>query len=527
MATGKEPITAFSTRPLSNSALSANEREFTIPRRIQPTKRPEITLDPSLAAPLVKQLYDRLRDEILSGQLPPGTRLPSTRTLAGQLGVSRGTTVLAYEQLQLEGYLTSQVGLGTTVSHQLPITPALVTPAGDTPEVDSRPAPVPHLAAHIHRLRSIPNLQEVAGDAQMAFRAGAPALDQFPYGIWARLVARHARRSLPDLAYYQPPAGYLPLREAIAARLGISRGVRCTAEQIILTTGAQGALDFAARTLLNPGDEAWIEDPGYFGAQGALLAAGARLVPVPVDDQGLEVAVGAQRSPQARLVFTSPSHQFPTGVTMSLGRRLALLDWARHAAAWIIEDDYDSEFRFSGRPLEALQGLRSDGPVLYVGTFSKVLFPTLRLGYLVAPTSLIDALLLTRRFSDIHTSLLEQLALTDFIQEGHYDRHLRRMRRLYRHRRDLLHAELRRYLGNLLEVRVPDMGMTIVGWLPLHADDHRAAALATAAGISARPISRYSLEPLPRGGLILGFAGTDDAGIRHGVRQLAAALSNL
>jgi GntR family transcriptional regulator/MocR family aminotransferase len=499
-----------------------------MPRRAQPTHRPDITLDPGLPAPLVKQLYDRLRDEILSGQLPPGTRLPSTRILASELGVSRGTTVLAYEQLQLEGYLVSQVGQGTAVSHQLPLTPAPGEPASeDAPEADDRMAPLPRLAAHIQSLRSVPNLRRADGDVQKAFRAGAPALDQFPYAIWARLVARHARRSLPDLAYYQPPAGYLPLREAIAVRLGISRGVRCTAEQTISTTGAQGALDCAARTLLNPGDEAWIEDPGYFGAQGALLAAGARLVPVPVDDQGLNVAIGMRRAPHARLVFTSPSHQFPTGVTMSLSRRLALLDWARRAAAWIVEDDYDSEFRFSGRPLESLQGLQGDGPVLYVGSFSKVLFPTLRLGYLVVPRELIDALLLTRRFSDIHIPLLEQLALADFIQEGHYDRHIRRMQRLYRHRRDLLHAELRRHLGDLLEVRVPDTGMTIVGWLPPNTDDRRAAALATAAGISARPISRYSLEPLPRGGLILGFAGIDDAGIRDGVLRLAAALGGL
>lgn len=500
-------------------------------RRVTPSVRPDRTLDPSLPIPLVKQLYDRVRDEILSGQLPPGTRLPSTRALAAELGVSRGTTVLAYEQLQLEGYLVSKVGQGTIVSPQLPVAPAPdAASPGDAPGAASganHPTPAPRLAAHLHRLRSVPNLPGVEGVVQTAFRPAAPALDQFPYAIWARLVARHARRSLPDLAFYQPPAGFQPLREAIAVQLGISRGVRCTPEQIILTTGAQGALDFAARTLLHPGEEAWIEDPGYFGAQGALMAAGARLVPVPVDVQGLDVAAGMRRSPRARLVFTSPSHQFPTGVTMSLGRRLALLDWARDAAAWIVEDDYDSEFRFSGRPLEALQGLRRDGPVLYIGTFSKVLFPTLRLGYLIAPTELIEALLLTRRFSDLHLPLLEQLALTDFIQEGHYDRHLRRMRRLYRHRRDRLQAELHRHLGHVLEVQVPDTGMTLVGWLPPDTDDRRAAALANAAGIAARPISRFSLEPLPRGGLLLGFAGTDDEAMRHGVRRLAAALRNL
>ena len=499
-----------------------------MPRRAQPTKRPNVTLDPGLPTPLVKQLYDRLRDEILSGQLPPGTRLPSTRTLASELGVSRGTTVLAYEQLELEGYLVSHVGQGTAVSHQLPITPDPEAPEdGNVPVAGNVTAPMPRLAAHIHSLRTVPDLQTDDETVQTAFHSGAPALDQFPYAIWARLVARHARRSLPDLAYYQPPAGYLPLREAIAVRIGISRGVRCTPDQIILTSGAQGALDFAARTLLNPGDEAWIENPGYFGAQGALIAAGAKLVPVPVDDQGLDVVAGARLAPHARLVFTSPSHQFPTGVTMSLSRRLALLDWARRAAAWIVEDDYDSEFRFSGRPLESLQGLQSDGPVLYVGTFSKVLFPSLRVGYLVAPTELVDSLLLTRRFSDIHLPFLEQLALTDFIQEGHYDRHIRRMRRLYRHRRDLLHAGLRRHLGNRLDVQLPDTGMTMVAWLPPNTDDHHAAALATAAGISARPISRYSLERLPRGGLLLGYAGIDDIGIRDGVRRLATALGDL
>jgi GntR family transcriptional regulator/MocR family aminotransferase len=352
-------------------------------------------------------------------------------------------------------------------------------------------------------------------------------LDRFPYDLWSRLIARRARRSLSTVAFYQPPAGYLPLREAISVQLGISRGVRCTPEQIILTAGAQGALDLVARTLLNPGDEAWIENPGYFGAQGALLAAGARLVPVPVDALGLDVATGQQRSLRARLAFTSPSHQFPTGVTMSLGRRLALLEWARQGEAWIIEDDYDSEFRFSGRPLEALQGLRRDGRVIYVGTFSKVLVPALRLGYLVAPPELIDPLLLTRRFTDVHVPVLEQLALTDFIQDGHYDRHLRRMRRLYRRRRDLLQGELRRQLAGLIEVSVPDMGMALVGWLPPGKDDRRAAALAEAAGIFVTSISRFSLEPLPRGGLVFGFAGTEEAGIRRGVERLAAALTGL
>jgi GntR family transcriptional regulator/MocR family aminotransferase len=326
------------------------------------------------------------------------------------------------------------------------------------------------------------------------------------------------------LARYQPSAGYEPLREAIAAHIGITRGVRCTPEQIILTAGSQGALDLAARTLLDPGEGAWIENPGYFGAQGALLAAGARLVPVPVDEQGLDVELGRRRCPDARLVSTTPSHQFPTGVTMSLGRRLALLEWARQAGAWVLEDDYDSEYRFSGRPLEALQGLDQAGRVLYIGTFSKVLFPALRLGYLVAPAELIEPLLATRRFIDVHVPILEQMALTDFLHEGHYARHLRQMLQHYGRRRDLLHQELRSQLGDLLEVYVPEAGMHLVGWLPPEIDDRHAANLAAQLGIEVVPISRCSLEPLPRGGLLFGFASTGEQEIRQGVRRLAGVL---
>jgi GntR family transcriptional regulator/MocR family aminotransferase len=303
--------------------------------------------------------------------------------------------------------------------------------------------------------------------------------------------------------------------------------VRCTPEQIILTAGSQGALDLAVRTLLSAGEVAWLENPGYFGARGAFLAAEARLIPVPVDDQGLMVEIGQQRASAARLVFTTPSHQFPTGVTMSLSRRLALLEWAREADAWILEDDYDSEYRFSGRPLEALQGLDKDSRVLYIGTFSKVLFPALRLGYLVAPTELVTPLLAMRRFLDGHIPMLEQMALFDFLNEGYFARHLRHMLHHYRKRRDLLHRELRIHLGDLLEVHAPEAGMHLVGWLPPEKDDQRAANLAAQVGIQIMAISTYSLEPLPRGGLVFGYAGTDEDAIPHGVKRLAAALKQL
>jgi GntR family transcriptional regulator / MocR family aminotransferase len=499
-----------------------------MPKRARAPKRPTILLDAASPLPLYKQLYERLRAAILEGQLERGARLPSTRALANELGISRTTTALAYEQLLLEGYLESRVGQGTTVARQLPA--ALLrdhVQRTREPRAEPREAPLLDLAGGARRIAEefAPDPLDERGSG--IFRAGAPALDLFPYAIWARLIARRARHTLREVAHYQPAAGYEPLREAIAAHIGITRGVRCTPEQIIITAGSQGALDLAVRALLSPGEVAWMENPGYFGARGALLAAGARLVPVPVDAQGLDVMAGQQRAPAARMVSVTPSHQFPTGVTMSLSRRLALLEWARQSGAWILEDDYDSEYRFSGRPLESLQGLDRAGRVLYIGSLSKVLFPALRLGYLVAPGDLLEPLLAMRRVIDVHAPVLEQMALADFLQEGHFVRHLRHMRRRYRERRDLLQRELSRHLGGLLDIHAPEAGMHLIGWLPPEKDDRRAAELAAQHGIKAVPISRYSLEPLPRGGLLLGYASTDEQDIRRGARALAVALKQL
>jgi GntR family transcriptional regulator / MocR family aminotransferase len=497
-------------------------------RRARFIKRPEITLDATLPVPLYKQLYERLRGEILAGLLERGARLPSTRTLASELGISRSTTVLAYTQLLLEGYLESRAGQGTLVARDLPATlfhEQTVQTKASPPGVPK--ASLTPLASRVHSLQDMPIPSRLEEPEGFAFRGGEPALDLFPFEVWARLIARRARQSLRAFAHYQPPAGYYPLREAIAAHIGITRGVRCTPEQIIITAGSQGAFDLAARTLLNAGEAVWMENPCYFGARGALLAAGARLFPVLVDEQGLVVETGRKRSPQARLVSTTPSHQFPTGVTMSLSRRLALLDWARETGAWILEDDYDSEYRSSGRPLEALQGLDHAGRVLYIGTFSKVLFPTLRLGYLVAPTELVEPLLTMRRFLDVHIPMLEQMALFDFLHEGYYGRHVRQMLHHYSRLRDLLHRELCARLGGLLEVHAPEAGLNLVGWLPPGKDDRRASRLAAQVGIEVMAISTFSLEPLPRGGLLFGYARTDEEAILHGVKTLVAALEHL
>ncbi len=495
-----------------------------MPKRAVPTSRIAVLLDARSPVPLYKQLYERLRRGILSGQLERGMRLPSTRLLASELGISRTTVVLAYEHLLLEGYLQSWVGQGTIVALDLPVPLWLDLP--ERPEDAPQPS-VLRVASRVHSLQEALSSVHFEGSPRGTYRGGEPAVEQFPYEVWARLIARRARQSLCEVAHYQSPAGYFPLREAIATHLSITRGVRCTPEQVILTAGSQGAIDLAARTLLNPGEAVWLENPGYFGARGALLAAGAHLIPVPVNEQGLDVERGKQRGPHAHLIWTTPSHQFPTGVTMSLPRRLALLEWASHADAWILEDDYDSDYCWSGRPLEALQGLDDAGRVLYIGTFSKVLFPALRLGYLVAPTRLLDPLLATRYFLDIHLPMLEQMALCDFLCEGHYARHLRQTLSYYKQRRDLLHIALHAHLRGLLDVHAPEAGLRLVGWLPPDKDDRRAAELAATVGVEVAPLSRYSLEPLPRGGLLLSFANSNQEELLLGVKRLAAALKQL
>jgi GntR family transcriptional regulator / MocR family aminotransferase len=491
-----------------------------------------LVLDHVLSTPLYRQLYERMRGAILMGQLTAGTRLPSTRALARELGVARNTVMLAYGQLLAEGYLESKVGYGTVVARTLPETLLHVPVAALHP-----PAPVQEQVHHaplsqrgmaLAHAPYIPRqLLTAEGQPLMAFRAGIPALDAFPHKLWAQLVARRVRHSLHRLFVYQEPAGYRPLREAIASHLGMTRGVRCTADQVLIVAGAQGGFDLAARLLLDPADAAWVEDPGYPGAHGALLGAGARLVPVPVDREGLVVAAGIARCPHARLASVTPSHQAPLGVTLSLARRLALLQWASQQSAWILEDDYDSEYRYAGHPLEALQGLDHANRVIYVGTFSKVLFPALRLGYLVVPPELVKAFIAARRFVDGHVSALEQAALADFMLEGHFTRHLRRMRTLYAERRAALIAEIQHHLGDLLEIQPSEVGMHLVAWLPPGMDDQAAARQAAAHRVDTVAISSCGKEPMPRGGLILGYAAVPEHEMREGVRRLAAALHSL
>ena len=482
---------------------------------------PWVALDASSGRPLHRQLYEGVRAGILSGRLPTRARLPSTRTLAAEIGVSRTTVVTAFEQLLAEGYLEGKTGSGTYVAGAVPdgLLGVRSVPGGE-----GRPARSGRgLSRRGERMAA--TLTSAARDRGhvRAFRPGVPALDEFPFGEWRRLSGR-AWRPQRGLLGYGDPAGYWPLRCGISDHLGPARAVRCSPEQVIVISGSQQALDLCARVLLDPGDAAWVEDPGYRGARAALLGAGAELVPVPVDAEGLDVEAGVARGAGARLACVTPSHQYPLGATMSLARRLELLRWAGRSGAWIVEDDYDSEYRYSGRPLEALQGLDTEGRVVYVGTFSKVLYPSLRLGYLVVPPDLVDAFTAARELSDRQPPGVEQAVLADFIAEGHFARHLRRTRALYAERQATLVEEADLRLSGRLDVAPAEAGMHLVGWLPPGEDDRKISERAAKRGVEAPAVSLYGAPPHGGGGLLLGYAAVGHAGIREGVRRLAGAL---
>lgn len=475
-------------------------------------------LDPTLALPLHRQLYSALRGAILARQLAPGTRLPSTRLLASELRLSRTTVVVAYEQLHAEGYIEGRVGAGTVVARSLPEDAPSGQQAGGAPQ----PSAGRGLSRRGEGLVAVARSAGL-GLASKLFHPGLPALDAFPTAVWSRLVARRLRGAV-DLLAYGDAAGYRPLREAIATYLGAARAARCTPEQVIVVGGAQQGLDLLARLLLDPADAAWIEEPGYPGARVALQVAGARLVPVQVDGDGIDVAAGIARAPDARLAYVTPSHQFPLGTTLGLARRLELLAWAERAGAWVIEDDYDSEYRFSGRPLAALQGLDNAGRVVYLGTFSKVLSPGLRIGYIVAPPALADAIIAARGLTDRHPPTLEQAVLADFIAEGHFARHLRRVRDLAAERQVALVAAVRELCGGALTVEPQAAGLSLVGRLPDGVDDVALARRVAAVGITTPPLGNCYLGAPQQRGLMLGYASAAPAELREGVRLLAGVL---
>jgi GntR family transcriptional regulator / MocR family aminotransferase len=467
--------------------------------------------------PAYRWLYESLRAEILGGSLRGGMRLPSTRDLAVQYGLARGTIVNAFERLKSEGYLDGSVGSGTYVSNVLP--ERLL-------QVASGPAP----RARVTRNRQ-PAVSQYARTAKLfsgyenrpirAFRANLPALDLFPVTLWTKITMRRLRRISTRQLMGCDPLGYPPLRRAIAEYLSLSRGVRCAPEQVAVVSGVQEALDLAARLLLQPGDRVYVENPGYPGAALAFQAFGAKIFAAGVDEHGIKLP----RTPpeHVRLIYVTPGHQFPLGTTMSLARRLELLEWAQRSRAMIFEDDYDSEYRYSGRPIPALQGLDNSESVLYAGSFSKVLFPALRLGYVVLPAGLVRYFEAMQSLTVRHVPLLEQLVLTDFITEGHFARHVRRMRGVYAERLSVLLEEARSQLTDLLEISPVEAGLQTVAWLRGRIDAESAAAAAAKRNVDVTPLHRYSQGPLARQGLQLGFAALEVKEIRRGVQELARA----
>lgn len=469
---------------------------------------------------LYQQLYAGLRQAILAGRLGSGARLPSTRDLAAALAISRNTVMAAFEQLVAEGYLESRVGDGTYVSPALPDDLALVHKRTRLEPAPKAKMPLPRFSQRHQTIVAAPMGGATDEHAPRAFRTGIPALDAFPAKVWSHLVARQWRRPAPTLLTYGDAQGYWPLRQAITEYLGAARGVRCTAEQVLITAGSQHALDLVAQTLLDPGDPVWIEDPGYRGARAALLGVGAQLIPIPVDEEGLCVEMGAAQAPHARLVYVTPSHQYPTGVTMSVGRRLALLEWARQHNGWILEDDYDSEYRYRGRPLAALQGLDGMDRVLYSGTFSKVLFPGLRLGYLVTPPALTEAFACALQLAHRYLSVFDQAVLAEFISEGHFARHIRRMRTLYAERQQTLVATLQQQVGDYVTVGAAEAGLHLVAWCIPPIQDQLIAKVAWQQGVEVAPISAYAMLSPARSGLVLGYGMLNQDEIRTGVRAL-------
>jgi len=480
-----------------------------------PTRHPSV--------PAYRWLYASLRAEILYGRLRPGARLPSTRDLANQYRLARGTIVNAFEQLKSEGYVEGSVGSGTHVSKVLPEKLLDVLSEQGASAHAAKPA------WHAKRLQAVSDYGRRAtlfagyeNRPTRAFRANLPALDLFPTTLWTKITLRSLRRISRRQLMGCDPLGYVPLRQAVAEYLSRSRGVRCVPEQVAIVSGVQEALDLTARLLLNPGDLVCVENPGYPGAVLVFQAFRARIFAAGVDNEGIEIR--QLPSHRVRLIYVTPGHQFPLGTTMSLARRLQLLEWARKSGATIFEDDYDSEYRYSGRPIPALQGLGGSGLVLYAGSFSKVLFPALRIGYVVVPFDLLHHFEAIQSLTSRHAPLLEQFVLSDFITEGHFGRHLRRMREVYAERLSVLLEEARLRLAGLLEISNVEAGLQTAGWLGGGIDAESAAAAAAKRNVDVTPIDRYSQGKVVPEGLQLGFAALDVKEIRRGVRELAIAL---
>lgn len=477
---------------------------------------PMIAVDRKAPKALHRQIYDAYREAIVERRLRSGQRIPSSRSLALELGVSRFPVLNAYAQLVAEGYIESRVGAGTIVSNSLP------DPHTPSRSIGARPSPIPSGDRPVSRRFSL--MPPVGPSPWLrgwgAFGVGQVAFDQFPVQIWTNLVARHCRKMGARSFHYGEQMGSVAFRETVASYLRTARSLHCEADQIMIVSGSQQALELSARVLLDPGSHVWMEDPGYHLAREVFALAGCQLVPVPVDHDGLHVAAGIARCRKARAALVTPSHQFPLGVTMSASRRLQLLDWAQRHGSWIIEDDYDSEYRYESQPIASLQGLDTHARVIYIGTFSKVLSPSLRLGYIVIPTDLVDRFVAVRRAMDICPPTFHQEVVADFIAGGHFARHIRRMRVLYRERRSALVDSISKELGPSVEILGSEAGMHLTVSLARGSRDVEMSERASRQNLWIWPLSRCYLGDKPRPGFVLGYGSTAAADIPAAVRKL-------
>ncbi len=482
-----------------------------------------LQLNPKSSEPLYQQLYKALRQKILSGVLDAGIKLPSSRSLSDRLGISRNTVSIAYDQLISEGYLEPSRGSGTYVSKQLP--DDLMQTDGSTINRKNGSKQLHGELGKLGKVLAEESRYEAKNNTTLfPFRHGRPDYPSFPLRTWRRILFRHYRTLQSDVLDYTFDArGYAPLREMIVRYLGRARAVRCDADQIVIVNGSQQALDLIARVLLSSGDRVAVEDPGYLGARRAFLASGASLQPVALDDFGIDLEKLA-RLRKIRMAYVTPSHQFPAGSVLPLSRRLELLDWAKRQKAWLIEDDYDSEYRYEGRPIPALQGLDESGCVIYVGTFSKVLYPALRLGYLVIPEALVPIFRKAKWLNDRQSPMLEQYALADFIKDGHLERHIRKMRRLYDRRRRVLVESLRKEFGDDAEIRGENAGMHVLIRFKSKMNDAEMIRRAADHDVNLLSSVEYYLLKPRRGEFIFGYANLSESKIREGIQRLSAAL---
>jgi GntR family transcriptional regulator / MocR family aminotransferase len=489
-------------------------RKISVKRRKSWAELYAFEVDRAADVPVFRQIYQQLRSAILSRALRPATKLPSTRELSTQLGVSRSAVVSSFEQLLAEGYTFGKKGAGTYIAPDLP----------EPFEVHGRKKQTTSVAKTVAFFQDLGGFVDVTAQSdERPFNLGRTLVDARTAELWRKLSARTLRSFGRHHLGYGDPRGMPELRNSVCDYLQAARGVRCEPEQVVITAGTQQAVDIVARVTEGPEKQVWVEDPGYSLTRFALIAAGAKVCPIPVDQNGINVTEGIRRAPKARAVFITSSHQFPKGVPLSMARRLELLAWARKSSAWIVEDDYASEFRYGGRPLASLQGLDEADRVIYVGTLNKALFPGLRLGYAVVPHSLLRAFVTARYLMDRQPSTLCQGVVAAFMEGGHFAAHIRRMREVYRRQRDALVAALRRRLGEHLTVEPPDQGMHLVAYMRRGLSDVTIERVGQKHGVVVRAMSRLYVEAPAQSALMLGFSGYPHQIITPAVARLAQA----